>query len=435
MHKIFGLKFVFDAPSINSHIYAMSRIYKTSSEDQRRFEIFNETFSKVLQRAKDHYLSDSDSDSDSDDSSQFQPNPYLAQLYALFDVGERLEAQQRVLLEDITIDFGIVKTIDDFSEYECYNYFRFLKQDLQVVANLLWPRLSPYLQSEDPEKIYVGNRYVAHYETCFCAYLYKMSFPNRLRGHGEQFFCIRKSKLSAMIRFFGDALVHLALQYLSNVIIWQPYMEYYAAAIERKCGGLIPNIWGMIDGTIRRTCRPVRFQRLMYTRYKRCHGLKFQSVVTPDGFIAHLSGPFVARYHDARMLRESELLEQLRQMMPQGGPIYSLYGDLAYPQSQYLLGGFVNPPENSPERRFNTEMSRVRIIVEWGFANVLRRWQHLDFQRSMKVFQQRIGQQFINCVFLTNILNCFYGGATNRYFNCNIMSLEEYLALIDNIDE
>lgn len=235
-----------------------------------------------------------------------------------------------------------------------------------------------------------------------------------------------------MIRFFGGAFCSLALQFLADVSIWQPFMEYYALAVEQKCGGLMPNIWGFIDGTIRRTCRPVRYQELMYTRYKRCHGLKFQSVVTPDGFVAHLTGPFVARFHDARMLRESGLLEQLEELMPRDGQIYGLYGDLAYSQSQYLFGGFVNPAANTPERRFNFEMSRVRIVVEWGFANVLRRWQHLDFQRYMKVFQQPIGQQFINCVFLTNIGNCFYGGATNRYFNCNIMTLQEYLSLIDN---
>jgi hypothetical protein len=180
----------------------MSRIYKTSSEDQRRLEKFNETFALVLQRAKEHYLYDSDSDSNSDDSSNGRPNPYLPQLNVLYEIGERLEARQRVVLEDITINFGVVKTIDDFSEYECYNYFRFLKQDLVVVANALWPRLSPYLESDNPERINVGNRYIAHYETCLCAFLYKMLFPQRVRGHAEQFFCIRKSKLSVMIRFF-----------------------------------------------------------------------------------------------------------------------------------------------------------------------------------------------------------------------------------------
>jgi hypothetical protein len=354
----------------------MSRMIRNSSEDRRRYEQVSETLDRVLTKTREHYLwydSESDDDDSEDDEDMYrQINPYVPTLQALADIGMVLQERQNIAIEDFTINFGVIKTIDSFSDYECVYYFRFLKEDLVDVARQLWPRLSPFLGSDDPQKIYVGNRYVAHYETCLCAYFFKMSFPCRLRGHAEKMFCTRKSKLSCMIRFFGNAMCRLALLYLRNVSIWKPFMEGYAAAIETKCGGLLPNIWGFIDGTIRRTCRPVRYQEAMYTRYKRCHGLKFQSVVTPDGFVAHLSGPYVARFHDARMLRESHLLDQLEQAMPRGGLIYGLYGDLAYPQSQYILGGFVNPAVGSPERRFNFEMSRVRIVVEWGFSNILR---------------------------------------------------------------
>ena len=135
------------------------------------------------------YNSDSDSNSDSDDSfGKRRQNPYVPTLIELVGIGEALQERQNVILEDLTIDFGVVKTIEDFSDYECFNYFRFLKQDLIVVVNLLWPRLSPYLGSDNQEKIQVGNRYVAHYESCFCAFLYKMLYPCRLSGHAEFFF-------------------------------------------------------------------------------------------------------------------------------------------------------------------------------------------------------------------------------------------------------
>ena len=35
------------------------------------------------------------------------------------------------------------------------------------------------------------------------------------------------------------------------------------------------------------------------------------------------------------------------------GPIYSLYGDLAYPQSPYLLGGYRNAANGTDEAQFN----------------------------------------------------------------------------------
>jgi hypothetical protein len=338
-------------------------------------------------------------------------------------------------LEDETILFGQTKRIDDFSDSDCLMYFRFLKVDLKIVAEQLWPRLSPYLNSIDQSRILVGDRYVAHYETCLCLYLYKMSYPSRLRCDCERFFGIRKSKLSRMTIFFGEALCRLALKYLSSPNIWHERMEYYGERVSNKCGGLFPNMWGFIDCTIRRTCVPIEYQDVMYTRYKRCHGLKFQSVVTPDGYIACLSGPYVARRHDVRILRESGLLEMLQQLMPEdesNGPIYYLYGDLAYEHRQHIFSGFRNAQPNTPRSRFNREMSKVRIVVEWGFANVLRRWQYIDFTRAMKILQIPIGQHYINCVFLTNLGNCFYGGAINQYFDAEPLSIYQYLSLVED---
>ena len=75
---------------------------------------------------------------------------------------------------------------------------------------------------------------------------------------------------------------------------------------------------------------------------KKYHGLKFQSVFVPDGFIACLFGPVPAKTHNSRLLQESELLQQLQNIMPPipATTIYSLYGDFAYPQTVYLVRGF-----------------------------------------------------------------------------------------------
>ena len=58
----------------------------------------------------------------------------------------------------------------------------------------------------------------------------------------------------------------------------------------------------------------------------------------------------------AKLLCQSNLMEQLRATMPDdnlNGPIYSLYGDLAYPQSLYLLGGYRNVVNGTDEAQFN----------------------------------------------------------------------------------
>jgi nuclease HARBI1 len=111
----------------------------------------------------------------------------------------------------------------------------------------------------------------------------------------------------------------------------------YAEKITAKTGYAAINIWGLIDGMLKKTCRPTYFQKAAYSGHKHCHGLKFQNVTTPDGYLAHLYGPIAGSQHDSYMLSRSDLLPQLHTLMPLGqGTIYSLFGDLAYPMSAYL---------------------------------------------------------------------------------------------------
>ena len=104
-------------------------------------------------------------------------------------------------------------------------------------------------------------------------------------------------------------------------------MSYYAKLISNKTGGVTRDICGFINGTIHKTTTPLYNQWTVYTRFKKFHGLKFQSVFVPDGFIPCLFGPVPAKTHDSRLLQESELLQQLQNIIPPtpATTIYSLY--------------------------------------------------------------------------------------------------------------
>ena len=159
--------------------------------------------------------------------------------------------------------------------------------------------------------------------------------------------------------------------------------------------------------------------------------MKFQSVVTPDGLIACLWGPMNGNMHDSHMLRESQLLEQLTGMMPVNGIYYALYGDPAYPQSLLLFGGYWHPGQGTIEALWNRMMSKVREVVEWGFALVVGNWRYLDFRVSMKIFEVPVTKYYTVGAFLTNIRTMYYDSQINNFFECDTMSLIEYLELID----
>ena len=81
-----------------------------------------------------------------------------------------------------------------------------------------------------------------------------------------------------------------------RIMDWNPnvlspiQLENYVEAVFNKRAAL-RNCFGFIDGTVRPISRPDENQRVVYNGHKRVHGLKFQSVVIPNGLIAHLYGP------------------------------------------------------------------------------------------------------------------------------------------------
>ena len=67
-------------------------------------------------------------------------------------------------------------------------------------------------------------------------------------------------------------------------------LELFVWVISQK-GAALDNCWGFVDGTFRPICHPGEHQQVMYNGHKSVHGLKFQSVVAPNGLIANLFGP------------------------------------------------------------------------------------------------------------------------------------------------
>jgi hypothetical protein len=349
--------------------------------------------------------------------------------------------------EDCTIQWrkygGLL--IQDVSEDDAIAHFRFRKRHLQEVADKVWPRVQEYLVGGKMAVTYNSGNYSAPYESLFLLVLFRFSRPRRIRPEMESYFGFRRSKISAGIKEMVNALYFVAKQYLESPQIFKHRMEYYAERIANKCGWLVDTVWGFIDGTLRKTCRPSYFQKLLYSGHKRAHGIKFQSVVTPDGLFACFFGPINGNRHDSYMLARSELIPKLQEFMPfhnernvaagaGGETIYSLYGDPAYPQSLYVFGGYRNPPPGSDQARWNTEMSKVREVVEWGFANLISNWAFLDFKASMMIFQSPVAKYYIVAAFLCNLRTCFYGNQVLDYFDCDALTIDDYLSLIDHDD-
>ena len=182
-----------------------------------------------------------------------------------------------------------------------------------------------------------------------------------------------------------------------------------------------------MDGTVRPICRPGEHQKIVYNGHKRVHALKFQSVVAPNGLIAHLFGPMEGRRHDCALLNASGLLQQLQNFSHdlQGHPL-CIYGDPAYPIRAHLISPFQGAGLTDDQKAFNKAMSACRISVEWVFNDITNYFKFMDFKKNLKIGLSPIGKMYIVCALLHNARSCMYPNLTSKYFEVLPPDVEEY---------
>ena len=104
--------------------------------------------------------------------------------------------------------------------------------------------------------------------------------------------------------------------------------------------------------------------------------------------------------HDAGMLADSNFLHQLEEnaFSPDGNPM-CVYGDPAYPHRVHLQAPFRNGEITERMEEFNTQMSAVRVSVEWLFGDVINTFRFMDFKKNLKIGMSSVGRLtlFVRC--------------------------------------
>ena len=137
--------------------------------------------------------------------------------------------------------------------------------------------------------------------------------------------------------------------------------------------------------------------------------------------------------HDAGMLRESGLLQQLQEHCnAENGRPLCIYGDPAYPLRPHLQGPYQHNNLTEDEQAFNSAMSSVRVSVEWVFGEIVEYFAFVDFKKNQKIGLSDIGTMYRVCALLRNALTCLYGSTTSTFMDLEPPSLEEYFQFINH---
>ena len=242
---------------------------------------------------------------------------------------------------------------------------------------------------------------------------------------------------------FNDMITYLISRYAAT-LAWDKQrlsmttLQRYASAVEQVTG--LRGIWGFVDGTKRPFCRPGEDQGSFYSGYKKTHAFKFQSIVTPDGLLSSLVGPFPGPVGDWVVWRSSGIVEILRGMFEESEigedeRLY-VYGDSAYAPAFGVMGPFleqVHKPLTPEQEAANIIMSGQRIVVEWGFGRVLNYWALNSFKPGLKLGLSPIAGYYMVATLLSNILLCVTGGnQISEKYNLSPPRVEDYLYISED---
>ena len=87
---------------------------------------------------------------------------------------------------------------------------------------------------------------------------------------------------------------HHRLELWNLYFLQPPYLQRYADAVAGKEAPLY-NCFDLVGETIARICRPVLIESVVYSHNTRVHGVRFQTVVLPNGLIINLQGKWEDR--------------------------------------------------------------------------------------------------------------------------------------------
>ncbi|XP_070178250.1 uncharacterized protein [Littorina saxatilis] len=353
-------------------------------------------------------------------------------------------------------ELSLADTLDDWLTLMATGGDQLL--DLAVLCQIFRPNARPELLCEEfdlfgmPE--YFVRKYMrfrnAHDVMTMCDLLQmpaEMQAANGTKTSGLEVLCIVLRRLAYPCRFadlcaifprnepelcllFNLGIHHIydnfhhKLTAFNQPWVAAPELLRYCQAIARK-GAPLQNCWGFIDGTVRPMCRPGQHQREVFNGHKRVHGLKFQSIVIPNGLIANLHGPIEGRRHDSALLTASGAMQYMEANCNIDGAPLCVYGDPAYPLRPHLHRPHRGNNLTREQQQFNTDMSSVRQAVEWGFQKITTEWAFLDFKKNLKLFLSPVGKLYMVGALLANCHTCMYGSEVASYFELNPPSVED----------
>lgn len=255
-------------------------------------------------------------------------------------------------------------SIDRYSEEECQTHFHLSKDKLEQLFRA-WNVPATFKTSGNGSK-WTGEAAFLMYlrRTCNIIKYTDKSIQLEMGGRHPSAMCEIVKQFQAWLFAKFRGLLD------GNLNRWNTEVWNWYEMIKSKVGQYNEQWFGkvcmFIDGTFTPVSRPSGWsylQRVLWTRYKKSHGLAFLAIVAPNGLAIYFSPPAPGRHNDNWMVNENRVTESLRSLFnlcDPDGNLLRCYGDLI----------FAHGPEISRGHKDNPTLEE---LVENGQMNVCSR--------------------------------------------------------------
>nr|CAI5828342.1 unnamed protein product [Callosobruchus analis] len=119
--------------------------------------------------------------------------------------------------------------------------------------------------------------------------------------------------------------------------------------------------------------------------------------------ILNVNAQYPGATHDSFIWSQSAVKQHLEAAYNEGDRNMWLIGDSGYPLQPWLITPFHNPPQNTPEFRYNAAHIRARNCIERCNGVLKSRFRCLLKERVLRYSPERVGRIVSSCAVLHNI--------------------------------